>query len=68
MLKNTLPLLALLAGFVLFGPSLILEATDLILGYPVDFLRVQGRSSSQPTLPSGGESRAEGSPLPPDNL
>lgn len=48
MLKNTLPLLALLAGFVLLGPTLILEATDFILGYPVDLTRVQEGDNSQP--------------------
>lgn len=45
MLKNTLPLLA---GFVLFNPTLILEATDSILGYPVDFIQVQEGGNSQP--------------------
>jgi hypothetical protein len=47
MLKSTLPLLALLAGFVLFGPTLILEATDFLLGYPVDLIRVQEGGNSQ---------------------
>ncbi|MGQ9838274.1 MAG: hypothetical protein ACUVRV_09995 [Cyanobacteriota bacterium] len=62
MLKNTLPLLALLAGFVLLGPTLILEATDFILGYPVDFIRVQREGSSRPPqMLSGGRSGA-GSP------
>ncbi len=40
MLKTTLPLLALLIGGVWLGPTLILEATDFLLGYPLDGIRV----------------------------
>jgi len=47
MLKTTLPLLVLLVGGFWLGPRLILKATDFLLGYPVDWIRVQERGDSR---------------------